>query len=332
MVTVVANLTKGEYFTSNHYKAPEHRVVQGALRLLARFMELMARYLRAQNLNKGGNLDDQENFDELGTGFDSLGHIKDEMTDDLEPQNWTNIESNAVHGRMLANGTNTESKKDDAMSVDSLGEIQNELNDNTSDYSNPKFGRERSLGKQSVQKPPTINEENVDSGNETENDSNANSGHKSRNNNNNKLSHIDTSNAALNSSKTPSANSENGTNSTLSANVAYTNGNSPKNNSSEDNSNNTPNMKGNNNSNNNSNNNNPSSPNPNGDDSEAQPAISLSAADNRRKHVWETHKSSEEPDWNNINPRSQRANTWYLRYATHKEDQKVIDVIPIWLF
>merc|ERR1712129_390516 len=41
----------------------------GALRLLARFMELMARYLRAPGLNKGGNLDDQEDFDKLGTDF-----------------------------------------------------------------------------------------------------------------------------------------------------------------------------------------------------------------------------------------------------------------------
>eukprot|EP01084_Bolivina_argentea_P023749 44359_1 len=29
----------------------------------------MARYLRAPGLNKGGNLDDQENFDKLGTDF-----------------------------------------------------------------------------------------------------------------------------------------------------------------------------------------------------------------------------------------------------------------------
>ena len=66
LINVVAKLTEGEYFTSNHYKAPEHRVVQGALRLLARFMELMARYLKAPGLNKGGNLDDQEDFDKLG--------------------------------------------------------------------------------------------------------------------------------------------------------------------------------------------------------------------------------------------------------------------------
>ncbi|ETO31157.1 hypothetical protein RFI_05961, partial [Reticulomyxa filosa] len=43
LVATIAKLTEGEFFTSNHYGLKEDRVVQGALRLLARFMELMAK-------------------------------------------------------------------------------------------------------------------------------------------------------------------------------------------------------------------------------------------------------------------------------------------------
>ncbi|ETO20671.1 hypothetical protein RFI_16546 [Reticulomyxa filosa] len=84
LVKTIAKLMEGEYFTSNHYGLKEDRVIQGALRLLARFMELMAKYLKAPNLNLGGNLDEQEDFDKLGLDYVSsnvhYSFIADEVT------------------------------------------------------------------------------------------------------------------------------------------------------------------------------------------------------------------------------------------------------------
>merc|ERR1712048_445898 len=97
LINVVAKLTEGEYFTSNHYKAPEHRVVQGALRLLARFMELMARYLKAPGLNKGGNLDDQEDFDKLGTDF-GFGYNESLHTQEYDGNMKTNGNVPSLYG------------------------------------------------------------------------------------------------------------------------------------------------------------------------------------------------------------------------------------------
>ena len=74
LVATVSKLTEGEYFTSNKYGLSEGRVVQQALRLLARFMELMAKYLKAPALNAGGNLDEQDDYSEIAQGFLQQGH------------------------------------------------------------------------------------------------------------------------------------------------------------------------------------------------------------------------------------------------------------------
>ncbi|ETO20370.1 hypothetical protein RFI_16848, partial [Reticulomyxa filosa] len=53
------------------------------------------------------------------------------------------------------------------------------------------------------------------------------------------------------------------------------------------------------------------------------PAITLDDDDGKRQHVWEEHKG--EMDWENIRGRDARANTWQLRYAGHKEEQKIVE-------
>ena len=47
-------------------------VIQHALMLLSRFMQLIAKYLKAPHLSAGGNIDDQENFDSLGGGLEAM--------------------------------------------------------------------------------------------------------------------------------------------------------------------------------------------------------------------------------------------------------------------
>ncbi|ETO31158.1 ArfGEF [Reticulomyxa filosa] len=43
----------------------------------------------------------------------------------------------------------------------------------------------------------------------------------------------------------------------------------------------------------------------------------------KRQHVWEEHKG--DADWEDVRGRDNRANTWQLRYAGHKEEQKIVE-------
>eukprot|EP01083_Nonionella_stella_P038841 105598_1 len=57
--------------------AEDNTVIQQSLLLLSRFMQLIAKYLKAPGLSAGGNIDEQENFDTLGGGLSAmlLDHI-----------------------------------------------------------------------------------------------------------------------------------------------------------------------------------------------------------------------------------------------------------------
>ena len=47
-------------------------VIQHALMLLSRFMQLIAKYLKAPHLSAGGNIDEQEQWDKLGGGLEAM--------------------------------------------------------------------------------------------------------------------------------------------------------------------------------------------------------------------------------------------------------------------
>ena len=47
-------------------------VIQHSLMLLSRFMQLIAKYLKAAHLSAGGNIDDQEDFGSLGGGLEEM--------------------------------------------------------------------------------------------------------------------------------------------------------------------------------------------------------------------------------------------------------------------
>ena len=68
LVTTLSKLTENGI----NDNAEDNSVIQHSLLLLSRFMQLIAKYLKAQNLSSGGNIDEQENFDSLGGGLEAM--------------------------------------------------------------------------------------------------------------------------------------------------------------------------------------------------------------------------------------------------------------------
>jgi len=69
LVDALAKLTEHDLRDCDHQKL---LVIHHALMLLARFMQLIAKYLKAPHLSAGGNIDEQENFDTLGGGLEAM--------------------------------------------------------------------------------------------------------------------------------------------------------------------------------------------------------------------------------------------------------------------